>query len=72
MSRLHFDPVTQINITMAESYNTQGVPEPEVSARSMREMTSAFSDDQSAPQPVVYEQVIPAKGQISQPNVGND
>lgn len=47
---------------MAKSYNTDGVPEPEVSARSMRDATRALPDDTNVSPPRCYSQCVEAPG----------
>lgn len=42
----------------SNSYNTEGVPEPEVSATAQREKTAAFPDDNNMSPPRCYGQCI--------------
>lgn len=45
---------------MPKSYNSEGVPEPEVSAKAMRDATRALPDDTNASPPRCYSQCIEA------------
>jgi len=43
---------------MPKSYNSEGVPEPEVSARAMRDATRALPDDTNMSPPRCYSQCV--------------